>query len=73
MTQNTNDRITKMWKDLQDGKVNILRDDKILVTVDNSNDAFKWILRNQSQSVFWACAYEGYSVENVKEWQKLVV
>jgi len=68
------ERVTKMWTDLEDGKkVNVLRDGKILITVENGNDAFKWILDNQSQSVSWACTYEGYSVENVKDWQKLVV
>ena len=40
----------------------VKRDGKTVAEVEDSNAAFVWLLRHQSQSVSWAIKYEGYTV-----------
>jgi len=39
----------------------VTRDNKELF-IGTENECFEWILENQSQSVSWACKYEGYAI-----------
>jgi hypothetical protein len=52
---------------LGDGRVVVKKDGEIQVVAENGNEAFRYILDHQGQSVPWACAYEGWSVEDEKQ------
>ena len=62
-----------MWKELAFNHKVIIKVDGVEVFTANSPDsAFKYIHDHQGQSVAWACAYQGWSVESsLKESFKL--
>lgn len=43
---------------------NVKKDGAILFT-GTENQCFMWLINHQSQSVSWACKYEGYSIEKI--------
>jgi hypothetical protein len=59
-------KVEKMWKELEDGEIEILLNGKIIAVVYTHNDAFKFVHDHQGYSVPWACAYNGYEVRNKK-------